>query len=293
MPLNWLVDEEVADGNTYRPPKDVTLEASGLNEPPNAFQVFRIHDSAIRQVMRHIGIPELTPVTEINAAELGDRRYQSDREWSLPVPRGAFRRSAAFVFLADAADHRSGVVYSARKARADVSRSQGLTAKAPSVPVSAEVRHAVDVEITYAVDPDMNVRVLTGAELAEHVLNVLVEEVGHDDPDYADVQARIAIGIDELRETLPTVYEPPYDWELETPSTVHGEAGETSTVEVMVNASSVGTGYFALSLSDPSDPDGDEVSTVWAVDVVQGEEGLEMSIIADFDRISLPLPVFA
>lgn len=289
MPLNWLVDNKVADESTYRPPKDVTLEATGLSSSPTTFEIFRSHESAFRQIMRHVGIPELTPASQINAVMAAGGRYRSERDWSLPVPRGALRKSAAFVFLVNSSDERSGTIYSSRKARAQVSKKQSAKLKAPvpKAPVSAELgfEREIDIEVTYAVDPDMEIQVLTGSELASYALKIVAEEAGID----PDIQTRIAFQLDRLSEELPATYSPPGDWVLNVPTSVHGEEGVTSTITSRISASSVGLGYFALALSDPDAPSDDEVSDIFAVEVVEDENGRSLNIIADFDSMPLPL----
>lgn len=294
MPLNWIVEEKNADYGTYIPPKDVMLEGSGMNNVPKVFEIFRYHDSAIRQVMKHVGIPELVPVSAVTVIPGGPGKFISERPWNLPVPRKSLKKSAGFLFLADSADEKSGVIYSTRKARAQIAKKQKGKLGTPPLPhvpatVGAEFERVVSFEVIFAVDPEMEVSVLTGQDLAAYVLATLREE-GGDDP---DVQARISLEAGKIENELPETYRPPSDWHLETPTTVSGDPGHTSTINVTVSAPSVGLGYFALLLSDPEAREDDEVSSIFAVEVAREENGVRLSLISDFDSIPLPQPVYA
>lgn len=201
MARNWLLDQNVVDDNTFLPPKALALYATKLENPPRAFEIFRYHDSATRQILRRFGVAELTPTrSEIDAMDLGSGRWCGDRLWDLPAPRTKIRKSCGYVFRIDNGAV-SPAVYSTKKARATVRRGThiGAGVKLPHF-TTAEGRfeRCVELEVQWAVDPDMFVSVLTGTELADHVMAVLRDAV---DPE-ADLE------IDSQAPTFRNSWEP-------------------------------------------------------------------------------------
>ncbi len=293
MPLNWLLGDVIADGNTYLPPKQMALLASELDEPPSTFDIFMLHDPAVRQVMRHLGLAELQLVGGINAEETGKNRYQPSQKWSLPLDHRALKKSAAFIFLDSASGHRTGVVSSTRKARAEISKKWNVWAKVPYTPISGEHHHDVEFTVFWAVDPEMRIRILCAAELAQYVLALATEDQGGENTLDRDDRGHISATLEELRSAVAEVSQPPFDWILHGPPEIHGEAGETSHLQVQITAPSVGLRYFVLALFDPSNPESDEMSSICAVEVTQDEQGRKISIVADFDDRPLQLLTYA
>src|ERR1700678_1526987 len=101
MARNWLLDQNVVDDNTFLPPKALALYAPNL-ESAKSFEIFRYHDSATRQILKHLGVSELTPTrSEIDALDLGNGRWCAEMLWDLPAPRTKIRKSCGYVFRVD------------------------------------------------------------------------------------------------------------------------------------------------------------------------------------------------
>jgi hypothetical protein len=140
-------------------------------------------------------------------------------------------------------------------------------------------------EIFWAVDPDVTVRILTGAELAEHAINLVQDAVANDE----ELYNRFDTEKDRLRYALPATYRAPDDWRLEVPESVHGEEEQTTELEITFTAQSPGMGYFAFVLSDLQSLEDDEVSSIFALEVGEEEGGFVASLITDFDEMPLRL----
>jgi hypothetical protein len=311
MTMNWIlytavVDatgkevniKSVVDGSTLVPPKGLRLKATGIGQVTR-FQIYKYHESAVRQVLRFIKVPvpDRSP-TNISLDAVADEAagYQSSELWMLPAKKGPFTN--AYLFLADGGNDESGLVYSAKKSRAKVKKKVKGSVGAglphiPGVPLphgkaGASWERAVTVEIVYAVDPDMSVSVLTGSALAEHVLNVVEDAIEDDD----DLRGQFDAEVADLRQALPFAYQGPEDWSLEPPHAVHGDEGETAEMDVDFSAASEGMGYFAFLFSDPQSPDDDELSSIFGLEVTSEEKGLALSVITNFDEMELRLPVW-
>jgi hypothetical protein len=284
---NWLLDQNVVDDNTFRPPKALALYATNLDNPPRTFEIFRYHDSATRQILKHLGVDQLTPTrSEIDAMDLGNGRWCADKLWELPPPRTKIRKSCGYVFRIDNGTI-SPAVYSTKKARATVRRGThiGAGVKLPHF-TTAEGRfeRCVELEVQWAVDPDMSVSVLTGTELADHVMGVVRDAI---DPEAgSDVVSQAP----NLQEQLGALYTPPPLWRLSPPSSLHGEERQTTIDPVdLVDASQVGTGYFAFRLSDDESTDNDEISPIFSLQVTETDGVLNLAVVTDFDEMELRL----
>jgi hypothetical protein len=285
MARNWLLDQNVVDDNTFLPPKALALYATNL-ESAKSFEIFRYHDSATRQILKHLGVSELTPTrSEIDARDLGNGHWCAEMLWDLPSPRTKIRKSCGYVFRVDNGAM-SPAVYSTKKARATVKRGTHIGAglKLPHF-TSAEGRfeRCVDLEVQWAVDPDMSVSVLTGRELADHVMTVVRDTI--------DPEADFDVGAQapNLQEQLGALYTPPSYWTISQPLSLHGEERQTTINPVDFQGSQVGTGYFAFHLSDAESTDNDEISPVFSLQVTETDGVLDLTVVTDFDGMELRL----
>jgi hypothetical protein len=283
---NWLLDQNVVDDNTFRPPKALALYATNLDNPPRAFEIFRYHDSATRQILKHLGVAELTPTrSEIDALDLGNGRWCGERLWDLPAPRTKIRKSCGYVFRIDNGAI-SPAVYSTKKARATVKRGThiGTGLKLPYLTsIEGRFEHCVELEVQWAVDPDMSVSVLTGTELADHVMVVVRDAIDPEADFDVDSQAP------NLQAQLRALYTPPPLWTISPPLSLHGEERQMTIDPVDLEASQVGTGYFAFRLSDAESTDNDEISPIFSLQVTETDDTLNLAVVTDFDELELPL----
>ncbi|MBX8688099.1 hypothetical protein GO011_11745 [Mycobacterium sp. 20091114027_K0903767] len=301
MTMNWKLDRAqvqgkvvnnfVVDGSALVPPKLLRLWATGIGRNVASFEVFKYHDSAIRQILRHFRVSDITrfrpPITL--EAKADGASYKSKALWALPTANSALKKRSAFLFCADGGVDKSGVVFSTRKAVATVKTRSGGTVHAAVPPAkgSAKFDRAVTVKIVWAVDPNMIVTVLTGEGLVEHALSLVEDAIEDDD----HLRGKFDAELEDLRQALPLTYQGPKDWQLEAPSRVHGDEGETTEFDVDFIAASEGMGYFAFLLSDPESPDDDEVSSIFALEVTREGDRMTLSVITDFDGMELRLPV--
>jgi hypothetical protein len=286
MARNWLLDQNVVDDSTFLPPKGLALYATNLDNRPRSFEIFRYHDSATRQILKHLGVSELTATrSEIDAFDLGNRRWCAERLWDLPAPRTRIRKSCGYVFRVDNGPI-SPAVYSTRKARATVNRGTHLGGglKLPHfTSIEGRYERCVELKIQWAVDPDMSVSVLTGRELADHIMTVVRDAVDPETGFDVDSQAP------NLQEQLGALYTPPSLWTLSPPPSLHGEERQTTIDPVDLDASEEGTGYFAFRLSDAESADNDETSPIFSLELTEIDGALNLAVVTDFDGMELRL----
>jgi hypothetical protein len=286
MARNWLLDQNVVDDNTFLPPKALALYATNLDNPAESFEIFRYHDSAARQILKYLGVSELTPTrSKIDALDLGNGRWCAERLWDLPAPRTNIRKSCGYVFRVGNGPI-SPAVYSTKKARATVKKGThvGASGKLPHF-TTAEGRfeRCVDLKVQWAVDPDMSVSVLTGRDLADHVMAVVQDAI---DPEAGlDVKSQAP----NLREQLEALYTPPPYWNISPPPSLHGNERQTTIDPVDLEAYQVGTGYFAFLLSDAESTDNDEISPIFSLEVTETDRVLDLTVVTDFDGMELRL----
>lgn len=306
--MNWVLDKAkvqgkveknfVVDGSPLVPPKLLSLRATDVDRELTRFEIYKFHDSAIRQILRFIRVPlpeitQFSPPLSLKAVSNASGGYLSENVWLLPTPKSKLKKHAAFLFRADGGDDQSAVVYSTRKAWSTVNTKSKGAAHADLIPhvphgrVDATFERAVTAKIVWAVDPDMTISVLTGSALAEHALNLVEDAIDEDD----GLRGNFNAELQDLREALPVTYQGPEDWRLEPPESVHGDEGQTTEIDVDFSAASEGMGYFAFLFSDPESPDDDEVSSIFALEVAKEGNGLALSVITDFDEMELRLPV--
>jgi hypothetical protein len=279
------------DGSILSPPKELTLEAWGLSSDPTKFSIYKIHPSIVRQAVRHIGIPDRKWETDRKPKPLKGGKFRSEGTWSLPLSQSVFTKRAKYQFLADTSSESSGEITSTRKAYAIIETNSGANAEIPEAPVGLKFLKRTRTKIQWAIDPVMNVRLVTGGELAEYVVGVLEEEYLKDPNVDEDIRVRVELGLRDLRSALPVTYRLPSDWMVEVPNQVEGKAGETIYVDLPLTVSSEGQGYFALVLEDPEDPEAIEISEACAIQAVAtGNESLNIRIVTDFDDMDLPMP---
>ena len=286
MARNWLLDQNVVDDSTFLPPKALWLYATNLEKAPRAFEIFRYHDSAVRQILKHLGVDDLTPTrSEIDPMDLGNGRWCGDRLWNLPAPRTKIHKSCGYVFRIDNGPI-SPAVYSTKKARATVKRGTHIEGglKLPHfTTVEGRFQHCVELKVQWAVDPDMSVSVLTGMELAGHVMAVVRDAIDPETGFDVDRQAP------NLQEQLGALYTPPPYWTIIPPFSLHGEKRQTTIDPVDLVASQAGTGYFALRLSDADSTDDDEISPIFSLQVTEIDGALNLAVVTDFDEMELRL----
>lgn len=293
MTLRWLLGDVVVDESVFLPGKDLVMEAVGVDPAPGQFEPFQVYSSAMRQILKHVGVRERRALSPVPVVAGSDGAVRGDRAWKLPAVRG-LRKSAGYIFAADGAD--SGPVYCSRLGKARVRPAAGLKAVAqdPSGSLRAEAGLRIEVEtvLQLAIDPELSVTLLTGPELVEHMLANLAADVAEDEDEDVSVAARVETVRDELAETLRDAYTPPDDWvsQLDV-SSLNAQAGQRVAVTVGIDPPTLGIGYFAVRFTAPADDedtdDGEELaetSDVWAVRV--DESGV--SLILDPDNIDLP-----
>jgi hypothetical protein len=295
MVMNWVLDKAlvqgevennfVVDGSALVPPKLLSLQATDIDRSLTSFEIFKYHESAVRQIMKYLtfgfGFKEITrlkPPIMLKAISDGSGGYQSQKLWLLPFSKVESKKHAAFLFRVEGGDDQSGVVYSTREACATVETKWNASVHVTAIPkfpggqAEATFERAVTAKIVWAVDPDMNISVLTGSALAEHALNLVEDAIAEDD----DLRGNFDAELQSLREALPLTYKGPDDWELDPPSSVHGDEGQTTDTDVDFTAASEGMGYFAFLFSDPESPDSDEVSSIFALEVRKEGNGLAL-----------------
>jgi hypothetical protein len=294
--LRWLINDTVVDENTLLPGKEVLLEAYEPDGTPKTLQVYQVYSSAMRQILKHIGVPERRRGPEFAATVVPPtppNRYRSDRGWQLPEPRG-LRKSATYIFMDDVSEGTSGFIYTSRIGTAKLSLQGSAELKDPTglTPIGVSGGGSINAKFDFARDPVLSLEVVTGTALVEHMLANLVGDVGRpDDPESTDVAARIALELPELRASLLDAYSPPTDWSaFLTTNTVAGDQGDTAEVALSLSTPSAGRGYFAVDFFDPMNPDIAETTDPWIINV---DADLKVSVLADPAETELPrlLPV--
>jgi hypothetical protein len=293
MSLHWMVEDIVVDEGTFLPGKQLYLESHSAASTPKVLQVYQVYSSAMRQILKHIGIPERRLGPEFRAVHIPPDRHRSERSWRLPEPRG-WRKSAAFVFMDDESDSLSMHVYSSRVGKASFSLRGGVQMTDPTgnVPLGVNGEGSLDTAFVFASDPMLSLEVLTGEALVEHVIRNLTEDVGRvDDKESTDVAARIQLEIPELRLSLLEAYTPPDDWAVDLlESSIAGDEGELAKVALELVTPSKGTGYFGVTFSGSLDDGVGETTDIWMVNV---DADLSISVIPDPTEVPLPQLAFA
>ena len=295
--LRWILEvpqvgSVVVNESVFLPGKLLELESRDDTPPPKTLEVYQVYSSAMRQILRHIGVPDRRATgTIFKAVSRSKHRYRSDTPWALASPRG-FRKSAAFVFQGETSASASPPVFSSRIAKADFSVTGGIRITDPTglTPIGANGQASWKTQIHFTRDPELQARIITGEDLAEHLLDILMNDFGQHDADEGNVAARIEPDLDNLRLALRAAYTPPQDWAANlTETVVEGEAGETVETTLDLAASSAGTGYFAVTYYAADDPDLGETTDAWLVDV---DERGRVSVTIDPSETALrePLP---
>ena len=290
--LRWILDDAVVDENVFLPGKKLHMEAyTTAPEPPESFQVYQIYSSAMRQILKYVGVPERRALSTFAAVPSAPERFFSDRPWSIPQPRGS-RKSAAFNFSTDNEDRPSARIYSSRLGAAKLGLQGGAAVNDPTgrTPIGADGRAEFQTEITFARDPVLSVRVLTGTALVNHMIQNLVDDVGDvEDPDYRDIQARIRLVIGTLPHVLLDAYTPPRDWHVRlSDDVVSGDEREPVTSTLEIEAGSTGVGYFAVAYVDEQNNEIGETTDPWMIDV-----NASGTVSALVDPSGVPLPSLA
>jgi hypothetical protein len=293
MVLRWVSGKNVVDDSTFLPGKRLILDAYRPVPVPESLQVYQVYSSAMRQVLKHIGIPERRPGSEFPAVKVDDDSYRSDRHWRLPEPRG-WRKSAGFIFVANNSEATSGFIYSSRVGKAKLDTGTNVSVKDPigTVPPGVGGRASLKVGFVFATDPDLKVEILTGEALAEHMISNLTTDVApEDDPENKDISARVALQLPMLRDSLPHAYTPPSGWTITTmQQMVQGNEGDALTLDLDLETPTPGSGYLAVSFTDPADPERAETSDAWGITV---DAELRISALTDPSELPLPLPAYA
>jgi hypothetical protein len=289
--LHWMMGDSIVDEGTYTPGKAIYLESHGAANTPNAWQIYQVFDSAIRQILRHIGIPERRLGPELNQITyVPPSVYRSANSWQLPTPRG-WRKSAAYIFTDSERDEQSRPVYSSRVGRAKLGAggNAGLTDPTGALPIGMGGSASLESEMLFAADPELSVSVITGEELGHHMMRNLEEIFLTSDE--AGVAARIDLARDDLAAIAHHAYAPPLNWTV-SPATnsVSGDSGDISRITVDLEMSSPGQGYYAISYDDPRGDAYSETTDAWAVNVdVNGN----VTVLRDVSNISFRIPAYA
>jgi hypothetical protein len=285
--LNWKVGDTLAGEGVFVPGKRITPCAVSADPAPGAFQVYQLYSSAMRQILKHVGVPERRRLHPVRARKQTKKHWHAEAPWGLPVPRG-FRKSAAFVFTVDDDwERRSPIVYSSRMGVADLSVGGDVGIEPGQLVIGAKGRASLSSGIRFAVDPQVEVRVLTGTDLVDHMMVNLLEDVGYiEDRGDESRATRIELARDDLLETLNLAYEPPRSWEM-IPHTreLSGGPGERQSVRVDVSTPEPGDCYMAVEYRHRADPEVGETSDVWALSV-----GADLTVTANAYPEELPLP---
>lgn len=247
-------------------------------------QVFQVYSSAMRQILKHVGVPDRRPGGDFSAVPVAPQRYHSDKPWRLPEPRG-FRKSAAFLFVDDVSDEPSGLVYSSRVGRASLLAAASADATG-YLPIGANGSGTLTASFVFASDPELSVEVLPGQSLVAHMLTNLVDDIGRrDDPEPSDVAARIEFSLTDLRRSLLDAYTPPFDWSGSlSHMSIVGDEGETADIRLDLAVPSPGTGYFAVAFVDSASDEG-ETTDAWVIHV---DVDLNVWAMPDPSDIALP-----
>jgi hypothetical protein len=152
----------------------------------------------------------------------------------------------------------------------------------PAGPVIIHAGGSLVADIKFATDPSVRLEVLTGAALAEHLMENLKAEFGLSKTWEA---IRNTFG-DSLSPSIEAASTVPWDWTLRLDSeTASGDEEHEATAGLSLEASSEGMAYFAVRASVP-DEDLYETSDVVAVSV--DHEGT-VRFIEDLSEMDLPL----
>lgn len=293
MVLRWMNGDDVVGESTFMPGKRLHLAAYRQLPVPETLQVYQVYSSAMRQILKHIGIPDRHPGQLFGAVRQDDEHYRSDARWRLPEPRG-WRKSASFIFIANNSENTSGPIYSSRIGKASFKTKASAQAKAPAgvVLIGGGGEADVDIDVTFATDPVLTVEVLTGETLAEHMIRNLLEEVVPEgEAEREDLAGRVALELPRLRDSLPATYAAPSLWSFTTTSVeIQGDEGDHVTLGLHLEAPTPGSAYVAVSFTDPSNPDRGETCDPWGITV---DEDLVVSAITDPNDLPLALPAFA
>lgn len=288
MSLRWIAGDAVVDESTFLPGKELLLEAYASPAAPTVLQVFQTYSSALRQVLAHIGVPERRSGPEFGTVGVPPDRHRSDRVWRLPTPRG-LRKSASFVFVDDVSEQISGPVYSSRVGKAQWTVQGAAKAADPAglIPIGVEGNARVSGDFVFATDPELSLQLLTGDDLRNHMVSLLLEEFGHaEEGENADVAARVELAVRDLAESLDHAYTPPDAWSARlTPEVIRGSEGDVAEFGLELSTPVQGSGYFAIGCSDPENPELAETTDAWLVNV---DAELTVSVMRDPSAIALP-----
>jgi hypothetical protein len=295
MTLNWLREVVVSgklqlrsvDGNVLVPPKSLRLQASKMKKDPERFEIFQCHDSLTNMFLRKKRLPELTPINyKVDAVPQKSGKYQSEYLWDLPTHRSWVRSSTSFLFMAEGVSERSAPIRSVRKGALTFEKTAEGSLKAPLGHATPGARFARigKGKVVWAVDPVMRVDIITGSDLADHTINVLRYATEFDD----DLRARFESDEGEFRGELVALFQGPADWSFELPTNISGDDGGTSEFDVGFVAESVGSGYFALMLSDPDDPGEVEIGPGFFLEATVEENQMTLNVITDFTGMEMP-----
>lgn len=264
MPLHWKIGDAVVDGVPLLPSKPLKLEARGLDRPPGQLQIHHIPNRAMTQLCDWLAIPARRLVALVDIERTGPHTYASAEPWPLPVPQG-FHQSAAFVFTVGPEVSRP--VYSSRIGKAfwEIDGA-GLSV----LPVGSGGQAAITVNLSYAADPVLEVRALTGRDLAYHMLANIKREMANQGVDWdEDLAAYAERALPILLRSLDQAYGPPRDWIFGVGRRrVEGDAGDPSRVVLTLQGQTPGQGYVAVTFRNPESPglpEQGETTDLWAI----------------------------
>lgn len=275
MFMRWRVGRDVVDGSTFRPPKDLILEAVNAYPTPKQFDVYQVYGPADKQLRDKFGIPRLKSRQTAFMAKPARKplEFVGDRPWQLPTAKG-FHICNSFAFMADNSSALSGVIRSHRFLTTRIRADSGVNLSLPvpgidAVPIGAGGTAGMITDVQSAVDPVLQVDVLTGEALLDLMLRNLLIDVEDADP---DVRARVETGMERVREELMSEYTPPPGWNFTT-SQRQLEVAENHPVEVGLDLRlpTPGSGYIAVSFADVKrldDPEGGILTEVLGIRVL-------------------------
>jgi len=266
MPLRWKIGDAVVDGIPLPPLKLLALEATGLARPPGPLEIHHVQNRAMTQICDWLRIPARRLVARVQTEQTGPRTYISAEPWQLPAPQG-FHQSDAFVFTSG--PEVSEPVYSSRIGKASWEiDGASLTA----LPVGSGGRAAIPVDLSYAAHRALEVRALTGPDLAYHMLGNTRREMASQGVDWdQDLAAYAERALPILLRALDQAYRPPRDWVFGVGRRrVEGDAGDPSRVSLTLQANTPGQGYVAVTFRNPESPglpEQGETTDLWAITV--------------------------
>lgn len=299
MPKNWVLSDVVVDEQTFEPGKTllpVWWGRKGQVGPQFEVDIYRVRDSFVLQILRRVfrsapaefvlhatlpaGISPSHPIWLSDQVQLLDDfvAYQAAVPFQLSAP-GRIR--SKFAFGTPSRQPEPPFVYSAAIGNAKLRADVGVSGSLGGVRVEANLVR-LDMDMTFAVDPLVRVRLVTGQELARGTATYVADEVSFNERELAEF---LAFDQGQLAGELERAYQGPLSWQAELePATLFGDVGDVESAALAIDAAEPGMGYFALEYSLVEDPDVSQLSQVFAL---QTSRSGVTRVLTDLSRVQL------